>query len=67
MENSFKACRLAAQLSMQVAATGLKVSISTLGRWEKGETSPNAIQVKHMAELYGVSADTLISGETAGK
>lgn len=61
MAFGYRACRQACKLSMQAAATSLGVSIATLSRWERGETSPDAVRLRAMAELYGVSADTLIA------
>ena len=63
MANGYKDCRLKARLSQQVAATKLGVGIVTISRWETGKTSPNATQIRAMAELYGVTADELLAGE----
>ena len=60
MAFGYREARRARRLSMQSAATALGVSIATLGRWERGETSPDAVHLRAMSELYGVSADTLI-------
>lgn len=63
MEKGYKACRLKANMSQQYAASAIGVGIATLSRWENGKTSPDAVQVRAMAELYGVTADALIAEE----
>lgn len=63
MSKGYKASRLAAKLSQQNAAEKLGVGIVTLSRWETGKTSPNAVQLKAMAQLYGTTVDALIADE----
>lgn len=63
MGKGYKAFRLAAKLSQQNAAEKLGVGIVTLSRWETGKTSPNAAQLKAMAQLYGTTVDALIADE----
>lgn len=60
-EQNYRKAREAAGIKAERAAVELGVSISTLFNWERGETAPNARNIKDMAALYKVSADYLIS------
>jgi transcriptional regulator with XRE-family HTH domain len=42
------------------AAAELGVSITTLLKWERGDTKPNSDNVRDMARLYDVSSDALL-------
>lgn len=62
MENqNYRKARESAGIKAERAAAELGVSITTLFNWERGDTSPNAKNIRDMAELYGVSADYLIN------
>lgn len=56
---SLEAARVNAKLTQKEAAKRLKVSNSTLGRWEKGLGFPNATMIDKICELYGVSYDNI--------
>lgn len=60
-EQNYRKARERAGIKAERAATELGVSITTLFNWERGDTSPNARNIKDMAALYKVSADYLIS------
>lgn len=59
--NNYRKARMAAEVKAERAATELGVSITTLFNWERGDTMPNAKNIRDMAQLYKVSADYLIS------
>ena len=44
----------------QEAATRLGVSITTLGSWENGKTSPTAQRLIQLCKLYECTADELL-------
>ena len=56
---SLEAARVNAGLSQKTAAQELKISNTTLGRWEKGESFPTADKIPEICELYGVSYDNI--------
>ena len=56
---TLKAARVNAGLSQKEAALKLKVSNSTLSKWEKGRTVPDVTFVPKICDLYGVSYDNL--------
>lgn len=60
-KTNYRKAREEAQIKAERAAAELGVSITTLFNWERGETQPNARNVRDMAMLYGVSADYLIN------
>ena len=46
--------------TIQEAATKIGVSITTLGSWENGKTSPTAQRLIDLCKLYGCTADELL-------
>lgn len=63
-QQNYRKARRDAGIKAEVAAAQLGVSLSTLFNWERGDTNPDANKVKEMAEMYGVSADYLLTTET---
>lgn len=61
LQQNYRKARKDAGIKPERAAAELGVSITTLLNWERGDTSPNAKNIRDMATLYGVSADYLIS------
>ena len=51
---SLEAARRNADLSQKDAAKALKISNTTLGKWERGESFPTADKIQEICELYGV-------------
>ena len=47
-------------LSLEEASSLLGISVESLVAYECGEEQPDAVTVRHMALLYGQSADMLI-------
>lgn len=59
---SLKAARVNANLTQEEAAIKLGVSISTIKKWEKGETFPKQPKINQICELYGISYDHIFFG-----
>lgn len=59
-KNRYRRARVSVGLSARDAACRLGLCVSTLYRYERGETSPLADVLRSMALLYGVSSDWLI-------
>lgn len=57
---TLKAARVNAGYTQKEAAKRLSVSNKTLGNWEKGVSSPNAVKAAKICELYGVGYDNII-------
>jgi len=60
MQITLKAARVNAGYLQQETAKLLGVAEKTYGRWEKGKSFPDAIQIKKIEELFGVKYDNLI-------
>ena len=56
---SLEAARRNAGLSQKDAAKALKISNTTLGKWERGESYPTADKIPEICELYGVHYDNI--------
>lgn len=56
MENSkqysLRALRGSREMTREQAAQKIGVSVSTLSRWEKGQTFPNIKEIKKICEVY---------------
>lgn len=60
MSNNYRKARTDAGIRPEKAAAECNVSITTLFNWERGDTQPNAENIRAMAVLYHVSADKLL-------
>lgn len=56
--------RKEAGLSQEQLAARLSVSRQAVSKWETGESLPDLAKVVQMSELFGVSTDALLKGET---
>lgn len=65
---SFTCCRRRAGLSLDEAATRVKIPVAALTRFERGEVEPDALALKRMAQAYGCTCDELlgINWESSG-
>ena len=52
--------RAKSNLSQQSVATPCAVSQTLVGKWERGETLPDAVQVAVLCELLSVSSEYLV-------
>jgi transcriptional regulator with XRE-family HTH domain len=57
---NYRKARKDASIRVETAASNLGVSITTLLNWERGDTKPNAENIRAMAELYKVTSDYLL-------
>lgn len=55
-----KEARLAAGLTQEQAANAAQVSRQTMSSWENGRSVPDVVSVVRLAEVYGISLDTLV-------
>lgn len=60
VQMTLKAARVNAGLTQKEAANELKVSNKTLGKWENGDSIPNAKYIEPICNLYSVSYDNII-------
>ena len=60
------ALRKARGMTQQEAADQLGVSNKTVSKWENGAGLPDITVLPALAELYGVTADDILAGETLG-
>ncbi len=56
--------RKALRMTQQDIAERLDVSFQAVSLWERGETTPEIQKLPELAELYGVSIDWLLKGNT---
>ena len=56
--------RKEANMTQQELASKLYVSQQAVGKWERGEATPNPETIVAMSRIFGVSADTIL-GESA--
>lgn len=56
---TLEAARRNAGLTQKEAAKELKISNTTLGKWEKGESFPTADKIPEICKLYGVHYDNI--------
>ncbi len=59
-----RSARICAGLTQEQAAEALGVSRQTVSNWETEKTYPDILSVVHMSDLYRVSLDHLLRGET---
>ena len=56
--------RRARGMTQQEAAERLNLSNKTISKWESGGGFPDITVLPALAELYGVTADDILAGET---
>lgn len=56
---SLRAARVNAGYTQSEAAKELRISVYTLGNYEKGKTYPDYPLIRRMLELYGLSFDEI--------
>ena len=59
-----KQSRVDAELSQEAAAEKIGVSRQTMSNWETGKSYPDIASVIAMSDVYGVSLDSLMKGDT---
>lgn len=59
-----KEARLGAKLTQEQAAERLFVSRQTISNWENEKTYPDIVSVIKLSDLYSISLDELLKGDT---
>ena len=59
-----RSLRKASNMTQQELASRLYVSQQAVGKWERGEATPNPDAIVTMSKIFGVSADTLLGEHT---
>lgn len=62
---TMKHYRALRDLTLQDIAEEIGVAISTVGRWERGESTPSAVDANALARALRISVSTLIEGRKA--
>ena len=57
---TLKQARALSNLTQEQAAKKIGVSISTISNWEKGNSYPNAKEIKEIEKTYGLPYDMII-------
>lgn len=60
----FRAARMSASLTQNMAATALGVGRSTVAMWESGRAIPRTDKLQAMARLYRCTVDELLREES---
>lgn len=67
ISEKLKQARLAAGLTQEVSAERIGVSRQSISNWENGKTYPDIISVINLSDVYDVSLDSLLKGDTEMK
>lgn len=65
--SKIKKSRIDAKLTQEQAAEALGISRQTISNWENEKSYPDIVSVLKMSDLYGVSLDYLLKGDSAMK
>lgn len=60
MKLTLKSARVNAGLTQAEAGAAIGVSGVTLSNWERGKSFPDAVQIKKIEKLYGVTYNDII-------
>ena len=60
MQITLKSARVNAGYTQKEAADLGGVTRTTIGKWERGVSSPNRLQLIGLASVYGVEVDSII-------
>ena len=64
---SLAAVRVNANMTQKEWADALGVSMTTVGNWESGKTSPDLAQVRKMSEMAGIPLDFIFVPDKSNK
>ena len=67
MKIKLKALRINKDMSQAQAAEALGITVRTLQNWESYTTSPTAMQLVKLSELYGCSLDNIFLPDELAK
>lgn len=59
MKLTLKAARVNRGLTQKTAADAIGVTEDTMSNWERGKSYPDALHIKKIEDVYGVSYDNL--------
>ena len=62
--NKIVELRKKAKLSQEQLAEKIEVTRQTISNWELGETNPDIVQAKKIAETFNISLDELTNNDT---
>ena len=65
--SKIKKSRIDAKLTQEQAAEALGISRQTISNWENEKSYPDIVSVLKMSDLYGVSLDYLLNGDSPMK
>lgn len=65
--SKIKKSRIDAKLTQEQAAEALGISRQTISNWENEKSYPDIVSVLKMSDLYGVSLDYLLKGDSPTK
>lgn len=65
--SKIKKSRIDAKLTQEQAAEALGISRQTISNWENEKSYPDIVSVLKMSDLYGVSLDYLLKGDSPMK
>ena len=65
--SKIKKSRIDAKLTQEQAAETLGISRQTISNWENEKSYPDIVSVLKMSDLYGVSLDYLLKGDSPMK
>jgi len=60
LQQQLKRLRIGRKMSQKELASKLFVSQQAVGKWERGEATPNPETIAKLSEIFGVTADELI-------
>lgn len=63
IDKELKQLRKENNITQECLAKRLYVSVQTINKWENGKCLPDAINLLHIAQFYGVSLDVLMKNE----
>lgn len=63
--DSIKYYRALRNMTLEDLASTLGVAISTVGRWERGESIPSAVDANALSKALRISLSALIEGRKA--
>ena len=65
ISDSIKHYRALRNMTLEDLSGALGVATSTVGRWERGESIPSAVDANALARVLRISLPTLIEGRKA--
>jgi transcriptional regulator with XRE-family HTH domain len=67
VRNNMKKLRKELNMSQETIASKLNIVRPVISNWERGKGEPSTSQLVNLAQVLGVSVDTLVKNEDEGK